>query len=111
MSHFVLRPLKSIDLDRGFFRYKNKQKRRETMPKERVQKKSRMHKEIQKEGINFNKEFGQHILKNPLIITSMVEKVGFSLKLFKKILFVVVLIRQQYVQLMWWLKSVLELEI
>lgn len=45
------------------------------MPKERVAKKSRVHKEIQKEGINFNKEFGQHILKNPLIITSMVEKV------------------------------------
>ena len=63
------------------------------MPKERAQKKSRVHKEIQKEGIeycfvlsdrevshsflgiNFNKEFGQHILKNPLIIASMVEKV------------------------------------
>lgn len=50
------------------------------MPKERVQKKSRVHKEIQKEGINFNKEFGQHILKNPLIITSMVEKVSFRLR-------------------------------
>ena len=65
------------------------------MPKERVEKKSRIHKEVQKEGrirfsarttnrlvvfyssgINFNKEFGQHILKNPLIITNMVEKVG-----------------------------------
>jgi len=60
------------------------------MPKERIQKKSRVHKEIQKEGIeyfefflnlysfigiNFNKDFGQHILKNPLIIASMVEKV------------------------------------
>ena len=62
------------------------------MPKERVPKKSRVHKEIQKEGqrdessaavinthsslgINFNKDFGQHILKNPLIITSMVDKV------------------------------------
>jgi hypothetical protein len=30
-------------------------------------------------GINFNKDFGQHILKNPLIITSMVEKVIFGL--------------------------------
>ncbi len=50
------------------------------MPKERIQKKSRVHQEIQKEGINFNKEFGQHILKNPLIITSMVEKVSFILK-------------------------------
>ncbi len=48
------------------------------MPKERVQKKSRVHREIQKEGINFNKDFGQHILKNPLILTSMVEKVSFS---------------------------------
>lgn len=27
-----------------------------------------------KEGIRFNKEFGQHILKNPLIITSMIDK-------------------------------------
>lgn len=44
------------------------------MPKQRAEKKSRVHKEIQKEGINFNKEFGQHILKNPLVITSMVEK-------------------------------------
>jgi hypothetical protein len=26
-------------------------------------------------GINFNKQFGQHILKNPLIIASMVDKV------------------------------------
>lgn len=50
------------------------------MPKERAQKKSRVHKEIQKEGINFNKEFGQHILKNPLVITSMVEKVSIPVK-------------------------------
>jgi 18S rRNA (adenine1779-N6/adenine1780-N6)-dimethyltransferase len=57
------------------------------MPKERVQKKSRMHKEIQKEGINFNKEFGQHILKNPLILASMVEKVSFSLKEIKRFVF------------------------
>ncbi len=57
------------------------------MPKERVQKKSRMHKEIQKEGINFNKEFGQHILKNPLILASMVEKVSFSLKKIKRFVF------------------------
>ena len=28
-------------------------------------------------GINFNKDFGQHILKNPLVVTSMVEKVSF----------------------------------
>ncbi|KAL5021244.1 hypothetical protein ScPMuIL_000399 [Solemya velum] len=44
------------------------------MPKERTQKKSRQHTEIQKQGIGFNKEFGQHILKNPLVVTSMVEK-------------------------------------
>ncbi|KAH3697993.1 probable dimethyladenosine transferase [Dreissena polymorpha] len=44
------------------------------MPKERVQKKSRQHAEVQKQGINFNKEFGQHILKNPLVVNSMVEK-------------------------------------
>lgn len=28
-------------------------------------------------GINFNKDFGQHILKNPLVVNSMVEKVCF----------------------------------
>ena len=31
---------------------------------------------VQKQGILFNKDFGQHILKNPLIITSMIEKVS-----------------------------------
>lgn len=31
---------------------------------------------IQKQqGLRFNKEFGQHILKNPMIVTSMIEKV------------------------------------
>ena len=30
---------------------------------------------VQKQGIRFNKDFGQHILKNPLIITSMIDKV------------------------------------
>ncbi|XP_053395345.1 probable dimethyladenosine transferase [Mercenaria mercenaria] len=44
------------------------------MPKERLKKKSRQHAEVQKQGINFNKEFGQHILKNPLVVNSMVEK-------------------------------------
>merc|ERR1712203_1062441 len=29
---------------------------------------------MQKQGIQFNKDFGQHILKNPLIVNSMVEK-------------------------------------
>ncbi|CAH1775990.1 unnamed protein product [Owenia fusiformis] len=44
------------------------------MPKERAAKKSRVHQTIQKQGIAFNKDFGQHILKNPLVITSMIEK-------------------------------------
>jgi len=44
------------------------------MPKEKAQKKSRVHGEVQKQGIQFNKDFGQHILKNPLIVNSMVEK-------------------------------------
>ncbi len=30
---------------------------------------------VQKQGMRFNKDFGQHILKNPLIITNMIEKV------------------------------------
>jgi hypothetical protein len=105
MSHFVLLPLKSIDSPWFFL---DKKKQGNTMPKERVQKKSRMHKEIQKEGINFNKEFGQHILKNPLILASMVEKVSFSFELLKERLLFFVLIRQLYVQLMLWLKLVQE---
>ena len=44
------------------------------MPKEKAQKKSRTHGEVQKQGIQFNKDFGQHILKNPLIVNNMVEK-------------------------------------
>lgn len=62
------------------------------MPKEKTEKKFRNHFKSkksgedgggkssggggagQKEGIRFNKDFGQHILKNPLIITSMIEK-------------------------------------
>jgi protein-L-isoaspartate O-methyltransferase len=32
----------------------------------------------QKQGIVFDKGFGQHILKNPLIITSMVEKAALN---------------------------------
>jgi 18S rRNA (adenine1779-N6/adenine1780-N6)-dimethyltransferase len=31
---------------------------------------------VQKQGIRFNKDFGQHILKNPLIVQNMVEKVA-----------------------------------
>ncbi len=45
------------------------------MPKVKGEKKFRKHNEVQKQGIQFNKEFGQHILKNPLIITSMIDKV------------------------------------
>lgn len=44
------------------------------MPKVRAEKKSRIHTEVAKQGIVFNKDFGQHILKNPLIVTSMLEK-------------------------------------
>lgn len=44
------------------------------MPKVKAEKKSRQHNDIQKQGIQFNKDFGQHILKNPLIVNSMIEK-------------------------------------
>ncbi|XP_068157236.1 LOW QUALITY PROTEIN: probable dimethyladenosine transferase [Drosophila tropicalis] len=44
------------------------------MPKVKTEKTSRVHNEVQKQGIVFNKDFGQHILKNPLIITAMLEK-------------------------------------
>lgn len=46
------------------------------MPKVRPEKRSRVHNEVAKQGIVFNKDFGQHILKNPMIITSMLEKAG-----------------------------------
>lgn len=65
------------------------------MPKEKSEKKFRQHNEVAKQGkltfsllfitiikicdvlgIMFNKDFGQHILKNPMIITSMIEKSG-----------------------------------
>ncbi|ALC46206.1 CG11837 [Drosophila busckii] len=44
------------------------------MPKVKTEKKTRIHNEVQKQGIVFNKDFGQHILKNPLVITTMLEK-------------------------------------
>lgn len=44
------------------------------MPKIKTEKKTRIHQEVQKQGIVFNKDFGQHILKNPLVIQSMLEK-------------------------------------
>ena len=56
------------------------------MPKARNDKKFRHHKQdtksaVQKQGIQFNKDFGQHILKNPLIITNMIEKVQYYFKI------------------------------
>ncbi|KDR21683.1 probable dimethyladenosine transferase [Zootermopsis nevadensis] len=44
------------------------------MPKVKAEKKSRQHAAVAKQGILFIKNFGQHILKNPLIIQSMVDK-------------------------------------
>ncbi|XP_003400619.1 probable dimethyladenosine transferase [Bombus affinis] len=44
------------------------------MPKVHTQKTTRIHKEVAKQGILFNTNIGQHILKNPLVIQSMVEK-------------------------------------
>lgn len=64
------------------------------MPKAPVQKKCRAHKEVSRvctkagvkgakpassipsQGLVFNTDIGQHILRNPLVITSMVEKAG-----------------------------------
>lgn len=44
------------------------------MPKVKQKKSSRQHEEIQKQGILFNTDLGQHILKNPLVINSMIDK-------------------------------------
>lgn len=41
---------------------------------ERKKEAPRVKNGVQKQGIVFNKDFGQHILKNPLVITSMIEK-------------------------------------
>lgn len=60
------------------------------MPKIRSEKKSRVHQEVQKQGIVFNKDLGQHILKNPLVITTMIEKVSkYTLKSELNVLIVV----------------------
>uniref|UniRef100_H2ZYS5 rRNA adenine N(6)-methyltransferase n=1 Tax=Latimeria chalumnae TaxID=7897 RepID=H2ZYS5_LATCH len=48
------------------------------MPKVKTEKKSRQHQEIRSQGIMFNTGIGQHILKNPLIVNSIIDKVGFS---------------------------------
>ncbi|XP_041475839.1 probable dimethyladenosine transferase [Lytechinus variegatus] len=44
------------------------------MPKVRVEKKSRVHDQVYKQGILFNTGIGQHILKNPLVIESIISK-------------------------------------
>lgn len=43
------------------------------MPKVKTQR-TRPHEEIQRQNIGFRTELGQHILKNPLVINSMIEK-------------------------------------
>ncbi|KAL1449325.1 hypothetical protein WDU94_000521 [Cyamophila willieti] len=43
------------------------------MPKVK-EKKTRVHDKVAMQGIQFNKDFGQHILKNPLIIQAIVDK-------------------------------------
>ena len=45
------------------------------MPKVKAEKKTRTHGQVQ-QGLYFKKEFGQHILKNPLVIQGIVEKVS-----------------------------------
>ena len=44
------------------------------MPKVKSAKKSRVHDERVKHGINFNTTVGQHILKNPLVVNGMMDK-------------------------------------
>ncbi|CAH1183095.1 unnamed protein product [Phaedon cochleariae] len=46
------------------------------MPKVKVEKKRKSLNGVVKQGIMFNKDFGQHILKNPMIITAMLDKAG-----------------------------------
>ncbi|XP_077377682.1 dimethyladenosine transferase isoform X1 [Festucalex cinctus] len=44
------------------------------MPKVKAEKKSRQHQEVKNQGIMFNTGIGQHILKNPLVVNSIIEK-------------------------------------
>ncbi|XP_061671986.1 probable dimethyladenosine transferase [Syngnathoides biaculeatus] len=44
------------------------------MPKMKAEKKSRQHQEVKNQGIMFNTGMGQHILKNPLVVNSIIEK-------------------------------------
>lgn len=46
------------------------------MPKVVNKAKKYRHDGLQKQGITFNKDLGQHILKNPLVIDNMIEKVN-----------------------------------
>uniref|UniRef100_A0A9J7XCX4 rRNA adenine N(6)-methyltransferase n=1 Tax=Cyprinus carpio carpio TaxID=630221 RepID=A0A9J7XCX4_CYPCA len=45
------------------------------MPKVKAEKKSRQHQEVKSQGIMFNTGIGQHILKNPLVVNGIIEKV------------------------------------
>ncbi|XP_069605402.1 dimethyladenosine transferase [Ranitomeya imitator] len=44
------------------------------MPKVKSEKKSRKHQEPRSQGVMFNTGIGQHILKNPLIVNSIIDK-------------------------------------
>ncbi|NP_001116194.1 probable dimethyladenosine transferase [Xenopus tropicalis] len=44
------------------------------MPKVRAEKKTRRHQEVKSQGVLFNTVLGQHILKNPLIVNSIIDK-------------------------------------
>uniref|UniRef100_A0A8C6TEH4 rRNA adenine N(6)-methyltransferase n=1 Tax=Neogobius melanostomus TaxID=47308 RepID=A0A8C6TEH4_9GOBI len=44
------------------------------MPKVKAEKKSRQHQDVKNQGIMFNTGIGQHILKNPLVVNSIIEK-------------------------------------
>ncbi|XP_071485006.1 dimethyladenosine transferase-like [Diadema antillarum] len=44
------------------------------MPKVKIEKKSRVHEQVFKQGILFNTGIGQHILKNPLVIEGIINK-------------------------------------
>lgn len=44
------------------------------MPKVKTEKKSRINKDVKTQGIMFNTGIGQHILKNPLIVNSIIDK-------------------------------------
>jgi hypothetical protein len=45
------------------------------------EKKSENKESMKNQGIKFNKEFGQHILKNPLVINDIVSRVNFIINI------------------------------